>query len=229
MVSSDIMPHLLLSLLLLAASVPIFHATPLTTQVAIEMTTPSNLFESDKRDHRDSRRKLQLWDITDLIGTNATCPADCPLCACIPPTEDGNSTTTTEIDTNCLLSASIEACATNTFDKCYADLLGLFGDDVDIQGLCSAQCDKPEEEIPPSFKSVCRVCDIFACCNECPSERSAECFPSDIEDGYTPVGWEPAVCSTTNSSIRKGAEMKMFQPLPLPILSVVVILLGALF
>lgn len=222
------MQHLLLLLLLLVASVPIFHATPLTTQVAIDMTTPSNPSESNKS-HFDSRRKLQ-WDITDLLGTNTTCPPDCPLCACIPTEDaDNSTTTTTEIDTNCLLSASIEACSSNTFDKCYADLLSLFGDDIDIQGLCSVQCGKPEEEIPPSFKSVCRVCDIFACCNECPSERSAECFPSDIEDGYTPVGWEPAVCSTTNSSVRKGVEMKMFQSLSSSIMPAVVMLLSVLF
>ena len=171
---------------LLAAPIATIHATASAqTQVGVEQIIDS--------DNIIGQRKLQLsWDIIDLAGNNTTCPPDCPLCACTPE-EGSNSTEDADID--CLLTASIDACASKTFDTCFSQLLPE-GSGIDIMGLCTVQCDKPDEEIPPSFKSACRICDVFACCNECPSERAAECFPSDIEDGYTPVGWEPATCGS---------------------------------
>lgn len=174
---------------LVLASIPIFHAAaPLTAESNEEMEANN---QSNNEQHE---RHLQLFniDLAALLGPNATCPTDCPLCQCL------ESTNSTEAeDASCLYSASIEACASKSLESCYASLLP---GDFDIEGLCSVQCDKPEEEIPSTLKEVCRICDIFACCNDCPSEMADRCFPPGIEDGYTPMGWKPASCGAGDGS-----------------------------
>ena len=181
---------------LLAPPIATIHATAQTAGVKkIEYGANMN-----NNNYGQRNLQQQLLDMTDILGaTNTTCPPDCPLCACQP--EEGIDPS--EVDANCLLTASIEACASKTFDTCWSQLLPE-SSGIDIMGLCTVQCDKPEEEITPSFKSVCRICDVFACCTECPSERAAECFPSDIEDGYTPVGWEPATCTPLGANGGEG-------------------------
>mmetsp|Transcript_30337 Transcript_30337/g.54944 ORF Transcript_30337/g.54944 Transcript_30337/m.54944 type:complete len:219 (+) Transcript_30337:140-796(+) len=168
----------------LAASIPSFHATPLTTQLTVEMEAHTDNNSTNEIESHTTRT-LQLFPIAipDFGDSNSTsCPPECPLCQC-------NSTE----DADCLLTKSIEACASNSYETCYADILP---GDFDIQGLCNVQCDKPAEDIPSSSREVCRICSIFACCNECPSERAGECFPPPSDDGYTPMGWEPATCSS---------------------------------
>lgn len=65
-----------------------------------------------------------------------------------------------------------------------------------MEGLCAVECaNKPEGERP---SANCRICEIFACCKDCPANRAAECFPPNVEDGYTPVGWKPADCSSSS-------------------------------
>ena len=50
----------------------------------------------------------------------------------------------------------------------------------------------------------CRLCDILACCSDCPSERASECFPPNVLNGYTPTGWEPLSCDGSNASSGGG-------------------------
>mmetsp|Transcript_26093 Transcript_26093/g.56067 ORF Transcript_26093/g.56067 Transcript_26093/m.56067 type:complete len:224 (+) Transcript_26093:301-972(+) len=187
---------MLLATLALLAAIPTIHATPLTTQVSFEMKARRSRIN-------DAARKLQSFSMLDLLEiTNSTCPAGCPLCEC---TNNSSNSTNEDDDMECTLSKSIEACATNTFQKCYVDLISLLpGGDSDIEGLCNVQCaNKPADGERPS--ATCRICDIFACCNDCPPDRAAECFPSNIEDGYTPSGWEPATCSSGGVGLLVGS------------------------
>lgn len=194
----------LAALALLVACIPTYHATPLTTQVAVEMEAHHNNNKgndsttSAKRakdgNHNGGSRILQLLDLGNDGGSNnATCPpeSECPLCQC----------DSAEDDAECLLSKATEACASadDAIEKCYADMLAnaLPGDvDIDIEGICDAQCDGGDPtstSITPLTRQLCRICEMLACCNECPSERAGECFPPSLE--YTPPGWEPADCS----------------------------------
>jgi len=188
---------LIILALLVASIIPTSHATPLTTQVTIEMAAhnhnnnknnSTNNSEIEMVDHNDDARMLQLSSLIDILNLgddNSTCPTECPLCQC-------NSTE----DETCLLSKSIEACASDSFEQCYADILP---GEIDVGGLCAIQCGSDDTSSSNNNNDgtnvLCRICDIFACCNECPSEDAAECFPPSMDDGYTPVGWEPADCS----------------------------------
>ena len=37
--------------------------------------------------------------------------------------------------------------------------------------------------------------------HQTPSDKAVECFPSNIEDGYTPAGWEPLSCSDSGGGV----------------------------
>ena len=50
-------------------------------------------------------------------------------------------------------------------------------------------------------KDLCQICNIFSCCTNCPSDKAKECFPSDIEEGYTPSGWTPLSCDISSGSV----------------------------
>ena len=103
------------------------------------------------------------------------------------------------------LNKSIEACSTNTFQSCYEDILN--GTPFDIEGLCTVECAdgdgsaavSPTSQGTSDNRALCQICNIFSCCTNCPSDKAAECFPSNIEDGYTPAGWEPLSCSDSSS------------------------------
>jgi hypothetical protein len=170
---------------------------------------PNNSEHHRRRHHHD--RRLQFTSSTpDLssLFTNGTaeCPVDCPLCECALPTTtistNSSSTTTTatasdgDLET-CIYSKSIEACASGSLPKCYASLLPF---DFDLEGLCSVQCDAAKSPSSSTTSTsqqsatICRICDIFACCTNCPAEDVDQCFPPISSSGYTPVGWEPLVC-----------------------------------
>ena len=181
--------------------------------VGVDPYPNNNIGENRHRHHHD--RSLQFTSSTpDLASlfTNGTaeCPVDCPLCECALPTTtistNSSSTTTTatasasasgdgDLET-CIYTKSIEACASGSLPKCYASLLPF---DFDLEGLCSVHCDATKSSSSTTTTSqqsatVCRICDIFACCNKCPAEDVDQCFPPMSSSGYTPVGWEPLVC-----------------------------------
>lgn len=158
------------------------------------------------------RRWLQFTNSPDLssLFTNGTdCPADCPLCEC----GSGNSTSTTTTDNGsgndddddnaeaCIYTKSITACSSGTLPACYANLLPFF----DLAGLCSSQCTaasrsasttQQQQQQDEMTTTLCRICDIFECCDTCPDENVEQCFPpmTAASSGYTPVGWEPLSC-----------------------------------
>jgi len=140
---------------------------------------------------------LSILDVLALTGDGVTCPVGCPLCHCINATES-------TVDA-CTLTRSVEACASNALDECYAGLLG--GGDVDVAGMCAVQCGDggggQQQDLQLAFQ--CRLCDIFACCSDCPSERASECFPPNVENGYTP-GWKPLSCDGSSTSIGGGGS-----------------------
>eukprot|EP00581_Thalassiosira_minuscula_P008781 CAMPEP_0183702436 /NCGR_PEP_ID=MMETSP0737-20130205/538_1 /TAXON_ID=385413 /ORGANISM="Thalassiosira miniscula, Strain CCMP1093" /LENGTH=218 /DNA_ID=CAMNT_0025929041 /DNA_START=60 /DNA_END=716 /DNA_ORIENTATION=- len=190
-----------LLLVISATSIPSFHATPPSlAQVASEVDArtdaSADLWANDNHVlNTQTSRYLQLIPTTFIPDfgnddNSTSCPTECALCQC-------NSTE----DFDCLLPKLVDACASNSLEKCYASLLPA---DFDIAGLCTVQCDKPDEEIPASSREICRMCEIFACCDDCPSERAGECFPSSVEDGYTPVGWKPAYCSNGVGGLGMG-------------------------
>lgn len=150
------------------------------------------------------RRWLQFTTTPDLstLFTNGTdCPKDCPLCEC-----GGNSTSTSTDNGNnddaesCIYTKSITACSSGLLPACYANLLPFF----DLTGLCSSQCTTDTASRSTATTSqqdemtatLCRICDIFACCDTCPKESVEQCFPpmTAASSGYTPVGWEPLSC-----------------------------------
>jgi len=149
------------------------------------------------------RRWLQFTTTPDLstLFTNGTdCPADCPLCEC-----GGNSTSTSTDNGNnddaesCIYTKSITACSSGLLPACYANLLPFF----DLTGLCSSQCTDTASRSTATTSqqdemtaTLCRICDIFACCDTCPKESVEQCFPpmTAASSGYTPVGWEPLSC-----------------------------------
>ena len=141
---------------------------------------------------------FSILDVLALTGDVATCPAGCPLCQCINATES-------TVD-ECTRTRSVEACAYDALDECYAGLLG--GGDVDVAGLCAVQCGDSgggqQQDLQRAFQ--CRLCDIFACCSDCPSERASECFPPNAENGYTPTGWEPLSCDGSSTSSGGGGS-----------------------
>lgn len=143
---------------------------------------------------------FSILDVLALTGNGAACPAGCPLCQCVNATES-------TVDA-CTHARSVEACASDALDECYAGLLG--GDDVDVAGLCAVQCgdggggQQMMQDTQKASSVQCRLCDIFACCSDCPSERASECFPPNVEDGYTPTGWEPLSCDGIGTSSDGG-------------------------
>ena len=142
---------------------------------------------------------FSVLDVLALTGDGVTCPVGCPLCHCINATESN-------VDA-CTHSQSIEACASNALDECYAGLLG--GGDVDVAGMCAVQCGDggggQQQDMQRAFQ--CRLCDILACCSDCPSERASECFPPNVLNGYTPTGWEPLSCDGSNASSGGGGSI----------------------
>jgi len=90
--------------------------------------------------------------------------------------------------------------------RVYAGLLG--GGDVDVAGMCVVQCGDggggQQQDMQRAFQ--CRLCDILACCSDCPSERASECFPPNVLNGYTPTGWEPLSCDGSNASRGGGGS-----------------------
>ena len=90
--------------------------------------------------------------------------------------------------------------------RVYAGLLG--GGDVDVAGMCAVQCGDggggQQQDMQRAFQ--CRLCDILACCSDCPSERASECFPPNVVNGYTPTGWEPLSCDGSNASSGGGGS-----------------------
>ena len=181
-------------------AIPSTYATPLSTQLTLDMNMKTN---NDNNNHNNNiiidnneqspARELQSLSITDMLSlSNTTCPEDCPLCAC---TKQNFTTEQEELD--CTLTKSIEACATNSFTSCYTDILG--DTSFDIEGICNVQCaDSVLESERP--KDLCQICNIFSCCTNCPSDKANECFPSDIEEGYTPSGWTPLSCDISSGS-----------------------------
>lgn len=161
--------------------------------------------------HRSLQSASTIPDLTSLFTNGTDCPVDCPLCECalLPTTTNSSTTTTTTPSENndaesCIYTKSIEACASGSLPKCYAGLLPF---DFDIEGLCSVQCattDSSNTQQSSSSSSqdgtntatICRICDIFACCTNCPPGDVDQCFPpmSSDSNGYTPVGWKPLVC-----------------------------------
>ena len=147
---------------------------------------------------------MQSFSITDMLTlTNSTCPANCPLCDCTK-----QNFTSEDEELQCTLNKSIEACSTNTFQSCYEDILN--DTPFDIDGLCTVECSaddngsaavSPTNQGTSDNRALCQICNIFSCCTNCPSEKAAECFPSNIEDGYTPAGWEPLSCSDSNGGV----------------------------
>jgi hypothetical protein len=141
---------------------------------------------------------FSILDVLALTGDGVTCPVGCPLCHCINATESN-------VDA-CTRTRSVEACASNALDECYAGLLG--GGDVDVAGMCAVQCGDggggQQQDMQQAFQ--CRLCDIFACCSDCPSERASECFPPNVENGYTPTEWEPLSCDGSNASSGGGGS-----------------------
>mmetsp|Transcript_27020 Transcript_27020/g.56845 ORF Transcript_27020/g.56845 Transcript_27020/m.56845 type:complete len:202 (-) Transcript_27020:330-935(-) len=138
-------------------------------------------------------RQLQFFDPIALANSaiNGTCPEGCFLCEC-----------TDSEDPECLLQSSIRSCQEKTLAACYSNFLP---GGTDISGLCASQCD---EGAQPSLaltedllRSVCRLCEIFTCCETCPAERIPECFPSNLDEGYTPPDWEPATCLEESSAV----------------------------
>ena len=170
----------------------------------------------DNRHALALHRSLQFSSTTtpDLASlfTNGTedCPVDCPLCECALPTTTNSSnantnTTISEAEVeSCIYTKSIEACASGSLPKCYAGLLPF---DFDIEGLCSVQCDDATSQQQQqgvgttNTATICRICDIFACCNNCPAGDVDQCFPpmSSDSNGYTPVGWKPLSCDGDGS------------------------------
>jgi hypothetical protein len=76
-------------------------------------------------------------------------------------------------------------------------------DNVDIAGLCAIQC--PTTGATRLGTVVqCRLCDIFTCCDTCPSNMADQCFPPSTTTttggGYTPSGWKPMVCEDTTTT-----------------------------
>ena len=142
---------------------------------------------------------MQSFSITDMLTlTNSTCPTTCPLCDCTY-----QNFTSEEEELQCTLNKSIEACSTNTFQSCYEDILN--DTPFDIEGLCTVECNGADDNASAvsttqgsDNRALCQICNIFSCCTDCPSEKAAECFPSNIEDGYTPAGWEPLSCSDSS-------------------------------
>ena len=88
--------------------------------------------------------------------------------------------------------------------RVYAGLLG--GGDVNVAGICAVQCGDggggQQQDMQRAFQ--CRLCDILACCSDCPSERASECFLPNVLNGYTPTGWEPLSCDGSNASSGGG-------------------------
>jgi hypothetical protein len=84
----------------------------------------------------------------------------------------------------------------------------LGGGDVDVAGMCAVQCGDggggQQQDMQRAFQ--CRLCVIFACCSDCPSERASECFPPNVVNGYTPTGWEPLSCDGSNASSGGGGS-----------------------
>ncbi|KAL9186442.1 hypothetical protein ACHAXT_005680 [Thalassiosira profunda] len=200
--------------LLLVAWAPTVHATPPSMQTAVHIgeQTEAETYHVDQNAAKaDDARKLQLdqlFGVGALLGdTNSTCPPECPLCQC-------NSTD----DTECFLEKSVEACAAGALEGCYNGILasvsesfpGVIPEDFDVLGLCDVECDKPSEEVAPQFRELCRICDIFACCQECPAERAGECFPEDVAEGYTPPGWEPATCASGGVGLGDGWRLALW-------------------
>ncbi len=141
------------------------------------------------------------FSILDVLAlTDRSCPTGCPLCQCINATESTADA--------CTRARSIEACASDALDECFAGSLG--GGDVNVAGLCAVQCgdggggQQTTQDLQRAFQ--CRLCDIFACCSDCPSERASECFPPNDEDGYTPTRWEPLSCDGSSTSSGGGGN-----------------------
>lgn len=175
-------------------------------------------------DHPLLHRGLQFSSTTDpdltSLFTNGTedCPVDCPLCECALPTTTNSTTTNTNTTTtigddeveSCIYTKSIEACASGSLPKCYA---GLLPSDFDIEGLCSVQCDATSQQQQQGVgttntATICRICDIFVCCNNCPAGDVDQCFPpvSTDSNGYTPVGWKPLSCDAGGSGGGSNSE-----------------------
>ena len=133
----------------------------------------------------------------------ATClfPPACPVCEC------------SDEDTDCILSKAVEACASKAFEACYADLVP---PGFDARGLCAVQCGGDAaaagEDVASSVRLLCRMCDVFACCTDCPSEEAARCFPSTIADGFTPAGWEPLACGGARASAATPGRVRRALP-----------------
>lgn len=160
------------------------NAAPTSEQMLVNGLNDPSMVAATTNDGNIEERRLQLFptETADLLcSANSN---DCPLCPCFNSTDDAD----------CLLSAATEACASNTFESCLAtELTGGF----DVRGLCDVQCIKPEGDSPTSYREICRLCEIFTCCDDCAGERVSECFPPSIEeDGYTPPDWKPASCIT---------------------------------
>jgi len=196
---------------------------PITTKLQLN----SNI-ENVRHQHYDTsiipRRQLQSFSITDMLTlTNSACPANCPLCDCTY-----QNFTSEEEELDCTLNKSIEACSTNTFQSCYEDILN--DTPFDIEGLCTVECSSVDDNgsaaVSPTSqgmsdnRALCQICNIFSCCTNCPSEKAAECFPSNIEDGYTPAGWEPLSCSDSSGGVSIVVGIRWGWPaLPLILLS----------
>jgi len=172
----------------------------ITTQLNIKTKVKSVLQDYDAR---SSSRQLQSFSITDMLTlTNSSCPTNCPLCDCTY-----QNFTSEDEELQCTLNKSIEACSTNTFQSCYEDILN--DTPFDIEGLCTVECKdgdgsaavSPTSQGTSDSRALCQICNIFSCCTNCPSDKAAECFPSNIEDGYTPAGWEPLSCSDSSGGV----------------------------
>ena len=187
----------------MSASFAAASSPPITTQLQL------NNIENARHQNYDTsiippRRQLQSFSITDMLTlTNSTCPTTCPLCDCTY-----QNFTSEEEELQCTLNKSIEACSTNTFQSCYEDILN--DTPFDIEGLCTVECKdgdgsaaavSPTSQGTSDNKALCQICNIFSCCTNCPSDKAAECFPSNIEDGYTPAGWEPLSCSDSSDGV----------------------------
>jgi hypothetical protein len=170
-----------------------------------------------------------ILDVLKLTGTtSATCPTECTLCSCLDISSTTTTSSTTSISSSsrsqlieeCTQSQSIMACQSQTLDKCFSQLLfptssssssaasttTTMKDNVDIAGLCAIQC--PTTGDAPRLGTVvqCRLCDIFTCCDTCPTNMADQCFPPTTTTTttttggggeYTPSGWKPLVCEDT--------------------------------
>lgn len=166
-----------------------------------------------------SANAYSILDVLKLTGTTAaTCPAECTLCSCLDISSTMSTSTSTparsKLIDECTQAKSIEACQTQTLDKCFLQLLfptasssstttssGAMKENVDIAGLCAIQC--PTTGATRLGTAIqCRLCDVFTCCGTCPLSMADQCFPppptiTTTGGGYTPTEWKPLVCKDT--------------------------------